>query len=657
MVSNFGYVASSYDSLPSGDVVLGTPPPYLSHPWLGAGLPLIATLLAEHGVTARIARFLPNPYDVPEPMAQWAHDLQWTHPSLEERETWVRQFAQDEKALFDQLLARLLAGGERVFGLSIWRTNVDVTLELARQLRLAKPDALIILGGPEASESPLDVRRDWVDAVVSGAAEGVVGPVMRAFVDGQPAEAGVYENVWVHPRHGRPRSLIRTKAKAPPIPRIDYTRIVPMLVDDPDPIIPVLLNLGCPYRCTFCVNTNVYPELAFGENQRLVDELVEIMATWRAAFPEGEARPVRVLICDAAANAFPEQFDDLCQRILDADMPLRPDKINAMVIMDKRFTRERARKLVAAGFDLFFGLESAAPRIRKAMKKPGTIEAVREGCLACAAEGLQVAPGVIVGWPDETEEEYYQTVEFLDWMVSLGNVEGINVTPLRRSDKMMGEDLLRDVEGPPSGLTWVGTGAAGSPAIRARRFLGVFEHFRGIATVSSSAPPSTVIRTMLPGHPVSFWEKWKKLQDRDGDVNILQEVRAPGPPPEVVVKPKPRPALPQPPSEFVLSVERSLSPHLGAGTTPNWSLEAVHPVHDDAKAAVLQFVSPGGKWRVGLRVTPRDDSHQVFCRTANYNVSYLERFQGTNYATDQSAIEALVTRVARAERAMQAEHP
>lgn len=649
----------AFDSVPSGDVVLAVPPPYLSRPWLGAGLPLLSGLLAKDGIRARIPRFLVDPYAVPAALTFAAQELQWGYTPLEERLAGMRELARREATFFEGLLDRLTAGGERVFGLSVWRTNVDVVLELARQLRERKPDCFIVLGGPEASESADDVKQDWVDVVVTGAAEGVIGGVMRALLDGEPLRAGEWDNVWVHPRHGRARSLLRKTASMPPIPRIDYAGIVPMLADDLDPRVPVLLNIGCPFRCTFCVNTNLYPELAFGEVDRLVAEMVEIMSIWKACFPDGRARPVKLLLCDAAANAFPAQFDELCRKIIEADFPLRPDKINALVIIDGRLTAERAELMVAAGLDVFFGLESAAPRIRRAMKKPGSIDKITHALeTAARATGgaFRVTPGVIVGWPDETEEELYETIAFLDWMIALGISDVVNVTPMRRSQAMMDPTLLAGVEGPPVGLTWRGPGPAGDPRVRARRYLHVFEHFGGVVTVASAAPPSVVIRLLLAGEAPVFWQRWLRLRPDDGDTDrelgatTAEHARTPSAPARAMSG-APSVAASRATNELARRVQSVIAPELAAMEHDGWTLASVRGVPGDAQATLVELAHGGGR-KVGLLLTPRTERGEAYRRTARFDVSYLQELDGTTYSFDAAIVEGLIERIARAEHAL-----
>jgi radical SAM superfamily enzyme YgiQ (UPF0313 family) len=635
-------IAPVFDSQARGDIVLATPPPYLSQPWLGAGPPLLAALLKKGGIETRIARLLERPYDVPRELYDHGQLLEWTHPTLEARFSWTASFVREHPGFFEGMIQRLLAGGERIIGLSAWRPNVDVVLELARQIKLRAPERFILLGGPEAAESPDDVRQEYVDAVVTGTVEGTIVHVVRAFLDGEPREAGRWADVWINPRHGQPAAL-RRSAVVPPTPRIDYSTVVPMMVEDPDPIIPLLLNIGCAYRCTFCVNTNLYPNFELGDVGRVVAEMQEILETWAACFPTGEAPPVKVLLCDAAVNASPEQFDELCDAIAAADFPIRPKEVRAMVVVDRRMTVARAKKAAAAGFQgAFFGLESAVPRIRKSMKKPGTIESVREGLENCVTAGLPLSVGIIVGWPDETEEEFTETLSFLEWMLSVGATQSVSATPMRRSEKLMDKNLLSDVEGDLSGVMWRGTGAAGSPAVRGRRFLHVFEHFRNIAVVFSSLPPYFML-SLLYGDTLSpYWQRWL---EKEAKALAKPAVSRPAQSSEAESSPQELPSQPAPrsPTQRRLAALRAVEGRPLTTEGEHWHIARVSPMLDGTEGALLEAVSSDQAKRVGLVLSrPGTSPGTVWLSTPHFDVAYLSELNGERLATDRRSIGIVV---------------
>src|SRR6185436_20142328 len=86
-------VAPAIYSRPRGDVVLAVLPPYLSLPWLGAGVPLLSALLEQAGMLTRVVRFLDDPYSSPREVIDQASLMHWSDAPLTERAARMREIA------------------------------------------------------------------------------------------------------------------------------------------------------------------------------------------------------------------------------------------------------------------------------------------------------------------------------------------------------------------------------------------------------------------------------------------------------------------------------------------------------------------------------------------------------------------------------------
>src|SRR6185295_12112291 len=105
-------VAPAIYSRPQGDVVLAVVPPYLSLPWLGAGIPLLSALLEQAGTLTRVVRFLDDPYSSPPEVVARATFMHWSDAPLEERAARMQEIADRHTEFFDLILSRLLSGPE-----------------------------------------------------------------------------------------------------------------------------------------------------------------------------------------------------------------------------------------------------------------------------------------------------------------------------------------------------------------------------------------------------------------------------------------------------------------------------------------------------------------------------------------------------------------
>lgn len=566
-------------------------------------------------------RFLDHPMDVPKEIFDASIETLWSAPTLEERMSRARGLASTNEAFYARLLDVLLAGPETLFGFSVWRHNADLTLELTRRLKERRPDAIVVFGGPEAIEAPSDLGQPWVDVIIGTGAESLAPLVFGALLARDLDEVGAWEGVWLNPTLRKTKRLtLRSAPALPPIPSIDYAPILPLLIGDPEPAVPVLMNIGCPFRCGFCTNTTIYPTMEWGSVDRIFAEMDQIVRAWATLFP-GEPRRLTLEMCDATINADPEQFDALCDLVAAADWPIRPE-IHGCFIVDQRITPDRVKKFIAAGISRpFFGLETASQRLRKQLKKPGRIEAIADALVAFRDAGagkMTVNFNVIIGLPDETEAEFYETVRFLEWAAGLGVVSDVSLMPLSRSPSAMDQALLTDTGGDPRGLRWSSEGPGGSPEVRCRRYLAVFEHFDGILPITSVVPRDIVIRWLMPDAGEAFIEQWCRKHGRADEYFGA-------------------------PTSDVAGVDEAqpLIPSLARGTAvgAGWIVDGWFPRQG---AYVLQLSGPGQQ-RFAMQVSPRDDARPAFTRTKSFNLSYLREFSGAACIEDAS----LARRVAK----------
>lgn len=487
-------------------------------PWMPAAVPLLRQILADAEIETRLVRFGDDPFEYPPELFELTRFHYWRGTTIESHLEDMERVAQKTPEFFEAMVEGMLAGGESVFGFSVYRLNAGVTLQVARELKRRRPECRIILGGPEAGESPEDLRMPWIDAVVSGMADRVVVALVSAALNDELQALDLPE-VWLNPALADKPPVEHAAAyvalSSHEVPVMDYAEVLDLLEHERSPVVPVLLNVGCPFDCGFCTNRTVYPEFIRSPADRVVREIQGIVENWESRF-HGEPETLRVMFCDATVNAEPAQFDAVARALCDAELPSWVE-FDANVVVDGRVTPQRAALMQKAGFrNLFFGLESASHAVRRDMKKPGRMEAVVRGLESLKSHGSQMslAAGLVIGWPTESDADFEESLSFVERMGEAGALRALAITLLAVFPGAQNPTLLDDNRGEHRGLLWERPVPAGSIQVRGRRFLEVYERLSTSSVhVISALEPAVIHRWMLEHEDEDEIEAWVQRFD------------------------------------------------------------------------------------------------------------------------------------------------
>ncbi len=619
MIATPETIAQYRHSVERGDVVLCNLPPYYTQPWLSMGVVLHYALLAEAGIVARVVRPLDPPFSLPE-LAAHASLVTFTFdPTLQDRLQAMAEAYAAAPAFFDQMVDALLAGDEAVIGLSVFRSNVDVTLLVARLIKERRPHVRIVIGGPEAIEDPALLLLPFVDAVVGADAEAVIVAVMRALL-ADPAAALGLKNVWVHEAHGTAPIAPpdRPASDQPARPTIRYAPILRLLKGERGPTVPLLLNWGCPYHCSYCSNRVTYSRFGRGSQERLLEEIDGIVDAWRALH-DRDAPQLNLQLSDASTNALPEQLDDVLRGVV-ARTPrwgTRP-YLRGQTLFDARVTQERLKLWREASFEsTFFGLDGANDLLRRGFGRPGTMSEVTAAVATYLQSGGALTFGVLVGLPGETEAHFQEALRFVDWTLQQGGrIETITVLPYLYFRSAQGPAQLGIHPSQPRGVLWRADVPGGDPSERADRFMRVFDHVAGRAPTLSPIPPYLALPAMMGEAHQARVDTWMARHGR-----LFDQMIPGGDEP-----------LPEPLPQWD-SVAEAL-----AQLTGDWSVEQLVR-RPDALIAVFRRDAQ----RVAVSVEHRDETRKTFAFTRLFNVSYLSNWLGIACDFDAALVGRCLT--------------
>ncbi len=263
------------------------------------------------------------------------------------------------------------------YGFSTYTASYNRTVRIKNRVKALYPDVVTIAGGPHASALPLDVT-DEFDHVIIGEGETALLELM----------VGVNTESIIR---GRPMDII-------PMP--DYS-----LVDLPSysreylgkPSFQIFTSRGCPHRCGFC------SKLPGGHvvRRRTVSNVVDEIQAIRSSFGDVSFRFKDDLF---ATNR------QWLKRLGAKDVGL---EYSCNVRAD--YKEEIPALLAASGCKTAcIGIESGSDKVLTSMGKGVTRRQNIDGIRGLQAVGIEVLAWIIIGYPGETWQTFYETISLLN---------------------------------------------------------------------------------------------------------------------------------------------------------------------------------------------------------------------------------------------------
>lgn len=186
----------------------------------------------------------------------------------------------------------------------------------------------------------------------------------------------------------------------------------------------VEFSKGCYWgKCTYCYSKRQKRYYLF-DVKKAVDMIENIVN-------EYGVRSFYILD-DSLNPKFAEKFaDEIINRKLDISY-------YAFFRFEKCLNKKFLKKLQQSGLKgIFFGLESASPRILKLMNKGIDIKQVEKIFKDCYSLQIKLSVGIMFGYPSETEEDVIRTIEFLKkYAYCINNINIFYFTLLKSSGLM-----------------------------------------------------------------------------------------------------------------------------------------------------------------------------------------------------------------------------
>jgi anaerobic magnesium-protoporphyrin IX monomethyl ester cyclase len=382
----------------STSVLLTILPPW-GRPTLPIGLGYLSQTLAVHGVQHQVLDLNLSVFDqVGEAAAElWRpqHAAAWV-----EEQQFPTTLARLEPAIADGV-QRLAAADVALVGFSVNQSNARMSIEAARRLRRLRPGSVIVFGGLGVyvdGERRL-VPPGLVDLFVIGEGERTLLEVVRRVEQGAPLTGipGTLTDPSQRLDEQRPPAPVDLKRHHWP----DYGKFAVERYPDRGQPMPVTLGRGCVCRCSFCGDYPFWGRYRSRSGDDVADEVehhVRCHGVRRFEFN------------DLAINGDLEALAAFCDSVVKRGLEIEWSSYAYF----RRMPEEIAHKLRLSGCVMLrFGMESASDALLERMRKPHRSALAAQVLAELTRAGIHCNIGLMVGFPDETQQELEETATFL----------------------------------------------------------------------------------------------------------------------------------------------------------------------------------------------------------------------------------------------------
>jgi len=314
-----------------------------------------------------------------------------------------REFYYKNLTLFNKLIQEILDYDPQIIGFSVYSTTLFFSLKLALRIKKIDKKKLIVFGGYLCNVQPEEIfNYPQVDILVLGEGEVTMLEIVREFekknrIEYVPGTIFRYDGKIIN--CGRRDEFYNLDEL--PFPDFSDFKLERYLYRYH---IPIIFSRGCSWRCSFCTvfkswqkfrkrtADNIYKEILFRLQQYPITKQFEI--------------------CEPAFNQDLELISRLSEFIITDRLNI---KFSGMAQIRTEITPELLDKMRKAGFSVMnYGIESGSSKILKLMRKNYTPEEAERVIRDTYNAGIDVVANFIVGFPGEMEEDFYQTLKFIE---------------------------------------------------------------------------------------------------------------------------------------------------------------------------------------------------------------------------------------------------
>ena len=310
----------------------------------------------------------------------------------------------------DGVVRELLEAAPRYVGITLFTVGVWGAASIARKLKQARPETIVIVGGPHMSSMGPETMERFTDFdyAIVGEGELPLVDLLRELENGgdlASVPALLYREEGQIKR--TPALPVNKVLDELPMPAWDllpgFPRAYPPAIFDfpRGPVATIAASRGCPFHCRFCDTST------FGAKIRRYSA-PKVFAMMKHLQEEYGVR--HVMFVDDLFLAVREKVEELCHLILQEGLKMTWT-CTARVDTVKPDVLELMKR--AGCWEISFGLESGSDELLASMDKLARVEKSEQAVGWTADAGIRTKGLFMLGYPGETRESIELTRSFV----------------------------------------------------------------------------------------------------------------------------------------------------------------------------------------------------------------------------------------------------
>ena len=301
----------------------------------------------------------------------------------------------------------------KIYAFTVWNTSFPWVISLCQYIKKINGQAVTIIGGPLSTLSSEQILNDYdcVDIACRFEGELIIEALVKTIVSGDSSSLGAIRNI----AYRSPDGLVHSTGDAPLIENLDtLPRIDVTPQDFKSPVINLEAGRGCSFHCYYCSSCYIWKyKPRYKSGDRLFSEIDHLCDQFKNA---GMKPPVFHLEHDNFLMK-PEVLVELDKKVQETGRRFQYGFAGRADLV----TENNLELLKRTGcVYVFLGIETGSERMQKITRKNLSFHTVFSSIRKLQRQGTIVNANLMYGFPEETLEDLYATLDLINTLRCLG---------------------------------------------------------------------------------------------------------------------------------------------------------------------------------------------------------------------------------------------